>query len=156
MRAFLWLALGLGVLGTLVFGTLTWLEPGVDAADRARVAALAAEQAVPWPEDAVSRHVALRAEHATAYRVGRMGAGLLMGGVLGLLLLSVRRRAQAVRRLAWATGLVAVGLIALSPTFRMGLYGPPPPRDLAQLVGLPALVVAMSGWWLQRVQAADG
>lgn len=140
MRAAIGAVLVLGAIGVFAFGTLTWLEPRADPADLAALEQLA--QAHPeWPQAAFAEHVAQRRAHATAYRVVQIGAALLMG-LTALTLGGVVRRWRGAMPLALGTAAIAIGLVVFSPDFAMGLYGPPPPRDLALLCGLPAMVVS--------------
>lgn len=160
MRWLLWLALVLSTAAVFVFGVVTSMEPSADPADAAEIERRAAAEPTRWPTDAVARHLAQRAAHAEAYSAVKISAVATIGLVAGLMLLLGLRKRRALRVLAGVTAASAIGVIIFSPTFEMGLYGPPPPRDLALLFGLPALVASVTAVLLthrlkKRVTGSD-
>ena len=150
MRIVLMVIFAIATLAVFALGGLAAAQSTDDAADRSELQRRLRTAPESYPSAAVAAHLRSLSTHAAGYTRAGVGGVVMIVLCIGLLggLLLRRRRMVTVT----AGAILGVGALFVwaCPMFDMGLYGPAPPRLLAQLYVVPAGVAAIAAWWLTR------
>lgn len=149
-RAALMLIFAIAALAVFAFGGLAAAQSTDDAADHAELEQRLRLQPDAYPSEAAAAHLRTLRTHHTGYLTAGVGGALMIVLCVGLVGGLLTRRRRLVTFAAGA--MLGVGALSIwaCPMFEMGIYGPAPPRVLAQLYAVPAGVAAIAGWLLAR------
>lgn len=150
MRVVLMIIFAIATLAVFALGGLAAAQSTDDVADHAELERRLRTQPEAYPAQAAAAHLRTLETHHAGYLTAGIGGAVMIVLCIGLLSGLLLRRHRMVTVMAGAILVAGALCVWACPMFDMGLYGPAPPRLLAQLYAVPAGVAAIAGWWLTR------